>query len=61
MENFNQVLVPFLKKYLPEEIEFTLPKLPPIYGAAVECMKRMGVSAAPDFFDKFEEDYRKLL
>ena len=58
MENCHEMLFPILKKHLGDLIELILPELPPIYGAAVECCERLGLSCSPEFFEKFAFDYR---
>lgn len=60
IEHFGDITLPLLKKHARSDITFIFPKLPPIYGACVECCSRMGIQRSEDFFEVFEEEYRKL-
>lgn len=59
MENCNGVLFPILKGHLGDSVELILPKLPPIYGAAVECCNRLGIPRSDDFCNNFSLDYEE--
>ena len=59
MENCNEVLFPILEAHLGGSVELILPELPPIYGAAVECCNRLGVSRSDDFCNNFSFDYEE--
>ena len=60
MEHYRDALMPVLRQYVDERIEFVFPKLPPIYGACVACCERFLVARAKDFEQSFAEDYRRL-
>ena len=60
IEHNREVVLPILKEYTRGDIEFIIPKLPPIYGACVECCRRMGIKTAERFHDNFAEDYAIL-
>lgn len=60
MEHYNEVLFPFLKKYANENIEFVLPKLPPIYGSCRACFDLFKMQEGDKFFDNFYKDYNLL-
>ena len=60
MEHFNEIIIPVLKKYVKENIEFVLPKLPPIYGSCRACFDLFKLQAGDKFFDNFYKDYNLL-
>ena len=60
MEHHSDVLIPILRGYVSSEIQFVLPKLPPIYGACVECCSRMEIPMDERFAEVFEQDYVSL-
>lgn len=57
IEHYYEVLVPILKKYVGDDINFIIPELPPIYGAAVECCRRMNIKKTDSFFENFKKTY----
>ncbi|MBE6761083.1 MAG: XRE family transcriptional regulator [Ruminococcaceae bacterium] len=59
--HFGNITLPILKEYIPKNIEFILPKLPPIYGACREACRRFSVQVASNFFENFEADYNNLI
>ena len=59
-QHYGDVTLPILRQYVPENIEFVLPELPPIYGACREACRRFGVPASEEFFKNFASDYEKL-
>lgn len=59
IEHHCDILMPLLKKYVGEGIDFVIPALPPIYGAAVECCRRLQTERADDFFETFAKSYKK--
>ena len=60
MEHFNDVIIPCLKKHVPENVEFVLPELPPIYGSCKACIDLFSVQAGEKFFENFYNDYNSL-
>ncbi len=60
IEHNREVVLPILKEYTRDDIEFIIPSLPPIYGACVECCRRMDIKTAERFHDNFAEDYAVL-
>jgi len=60
MEHFGDRILPVLKQYITENIQFIKPKLPPIYGACVSSMERFYGKAGNDYTGNFEKDYRRL-
>ena len=60
IEHNRDVVLPILKEYTRADIEFIIPKLPPIYGACVECCRRLCVKTDERFHDSFAEDYAVL-
>lgn len=61
MENFSDIIMPVLKKYVKDNVEFVLPKLPPIYGSCRASLEFFGVSEEKEFFDNFYKDYLTLI
>ena len=59
-QHYGQITLPILKQYVPENIEFVLPKLPPIYGACREACRRYGVQCDEEFFNNFSTDYANM-
>lgn len=59
-QHYGNITLPILKQYVPENIEFILPALPPIYGACREACRRFGVCTDEAFFNNFEADYKKI-
>jgi len=59
-EHYSGYLLPILKEYVSEEFEFVLPPLPPVYGACVECAKRIDADIDLNFESSFKEDYERL-
>lgn len=59
-EHYSDYILPILREYVGEKFEFVLPGLPPIYGACVECAKRMGIATDSKFQSTFKEDYKRL-
>lgn len=60
MEHFNEIIIPVLKKYVNENVEFVLPKLPPIYGSCKACFDLFKLEESENFFDNFYKDYTLL-
>ena len=60
-QHYGTITLPILKQYVPKNIEFILPELPPIYGACREACRRFGVQCGKDFFENFFADYTKLV
>ena len=60
MEHFNDVIIPCLRKHVPDNIEFVLPELPPIYGSCKACFDLFNVQASESFFENFYKDYNSL-
>ena len=58
--HFGHVTLPILKQYVPENVEFIQPQLPPVYGACREACRRFGISPGHRFFETFAADYKKL-
>jgi N-acetylglucosamine kinase-like BadF-type ATPase len=58
--HFGNITLPILKEYVSKNIEFVLPKLPPIYGACREACRRFGVPTDQDFFKNFAFEYEKI-
>lgn len=59
-EHYEECFLPMVKEKLPTDIEFIFPKLPPIYGACVECCRLMGVKVTQEFYDTFYNDYNRI-
>ena len=59
-EHNEKMFLPMVKKYLPKEIQFVFPKLPPIYGACVECCRLMRIKVDQNFYDTFYNDYNRI-
>lgn len=59
-EHYGDLILPILREYVPENIEFVLPSLPPIYGACREALRRFGVAQGKKFFENFSADYKRL-
>ena len=57
MEARHNILLPILTQYTNPKIEFVLPKLPPVYGAAVACCELFGVKKGERFEELFRKDY----
>lgn len=57
---YGHILLPILKEYVSERIEFILPELPPIYGACREACRCFGVTSSDSFFKNFYNDYQTL-
>ena len=60
-QHFGDITLPILGEYVPKNIEFVLPTLPPVYGACREACRRFGVSCGEDFFSTFLADYRQQM
>ncbi len=60
MEHFNDIIIPCLKKHVPDNIEFVLPELPPIYGSCKACFELFSVQASENFFENFYKEYNSL-
>jgi len=60
IEHNMETVMPILREYVRQDIEFIIPKLPPIYGACVECCRRMCIPKDENFYQNFAEDYRTL-
>ncbi|MBQ8310784.1 MAG: XRE family transcriptional regulator [Clostridia bacterium] len=60
MEHHSHVLLPMLRKYVSSDTEFIFPKLPPVYGACVECCLRQGLPMGEAFGAHFEREYTML-
>lgn len=58
--HFGDIVLPILKEYVPKNIEFVLPKLPPIYGACREVCHRFGIETDQTFFENFSADYDEI-
>ena len=58
--HFGDTVLPILKEYVPKNIEFVLPKLPPIYGACREACRRFGIETDQTFFENFSADYNEI-
>jgi len=61
IEHYKEIVLPALENQLGEYVNFVLPKLPPIYGAARECMCKLGIKCDEGFESVFEKDYKALL
>lgn len=61
IEHYYDILVPMLQKYVSVSVDFVIPQLPPIYGAAVECCRRMGITKSETFFKEFSESYARQI
>lgn len=59
-ERYGHITLPILAEYIPDNIEFVIPKLPPVYGACREACKRFGVDVGEDFFENFLNDYKSM-
>ena len=53
-----ELLLPILQKYAAPEMRLTASDLPPIYGAAVECCRRLGIDLPDGFHERFRETYQ---
>lgn len=60
MAHFGDRILPVLKQYITENIQFIKPKLPPVYGACISSMERFYGKAGNGFTGNFEKDYRRL-
>lgn len=58
-ENCSTVFLPMIKQHLSTDVEFILPSLPPIYGACVECLERVGFKPSDVFYENFKNSYYK--
>lgn len=56
-ENCSDTFLPLITQHLPDDVEFILPNLPPIYGACVECLKRFEIALNKDFYENFKNSY----
>lgn len=54
--NYHEIYLPMVEKDSPAGTIFILPKLPPIYGACVECLHRLGIKS-DSFFENFYSTY----
>ena len=57
-EKFGEIMIPILKKHVKPGIEFVVPGLPPVYGAAVRCCELMGIECGESFRDNFARSYK---
>lgn len=60
-ENYKEVLMPLLLKYAPAGTQLIFPPLPPVYGACIECCRRMNLPLKNTFFKQFYEDYQAII
>ena len=56
--NNRSVLEPLIKKYVSAQLIFC--DLPPVYGACLVCLNRIGVKASDDFKENFQKTYDHL-
>lgn len=59
-QHYGYITLPILKQYVPDNIEFIMPKLPPIYGACREACRIFGVPSDEEFLKNFDADYKKM-
>ena len=59
-EHYEDVFLPMVKEHLPKEIQFVFPKLPPVYGACVECCRLMNIKLEESFYETFYNDYNRI-
>lgn len=52
-EQYGDILLPILRRYIQPEITFSCPALPPIFGACVRCCILAGAQIGPDFESNF--------
>ncbi len=57
IENCRDIILPLLKESVPSNINFIFPKLPPVYGACIECCRIMELNPDENFFNNFYNDY----
>ncbi len=60
MEHHSEIIIPILKKYVKDNVEFVIPKLPPIYGSCKACFDLFKFKEGEDFFNNFYTDYKTL-
>lgn len=60
LAQFGDVLYPILKSLLKDYVQIVIPPLPPVYGAAVECIRRMQLPIPDGFQETFAETYLRL-
>lgn len=59
-EHYSEYLLPILSEYVSKDFNFVLPSLPPVYGACVECAKRIDERLEVNFEHTFAQDYQRL-
>ena len=57
IEHNRELVLPILKKYADEDIEFVFSDLPPVYGACIECCNRLNVELSDGFYRRFKKTY----
>lgn len=60
IENGKNILLPMIKKSVSSDINFVFPKLPPVYGACIECLRLMDITVEKGFYETFYNDYTSL-
>ena len=60
LAQFGDVLFPILETILKGYVQIVIPPLPPVYGAAVECIRRMQLPIPDGFQETFAETYLRL-
>lgn len=61
LDHYGDILFPILETFLNGHVQIIIPPLPPVYGAAVECTRRMQVSTTGAFEQTFAKTFRRLL
>lgn len=61
IEHNRDLLLPILHKYAEPGTEFVFSDLPPVYGACVECRRRLGLPVSKTFHDTFLATYQNLI
>lgn len=59
-EHNEEMFLPMVKNKLSKDIRFVFPKMPPIYGACVECCRLMRIKVDQEFYDTFYNDYNRI-
>jgi len=57
IENCREILVPMLQKHT--SANFVFNEFPPIYGACVCCLDKLGINVNENFYNNFKLSYRR--
>jgi len=61
ISHYSDILIPKILSECAEDTNIIIPKLPPVYGACRECLKRFKIDEPSTFYDTFLNEYQMIV